>query len=553
VHPQQISSLIAIDALVRRMRQLGDAEVQWELSTLAGDAAVQRAVVRAVAREGEDRELLGREGFTERARRLEQEAEADLRLLLQKLSIETSLDRWGVHGDLAARASRVAFVRLYEAGVLTRATTVVDACPSCATVVDEADTDVIELQVDQIRVALPLSAGQLEIDSSQPELFVGAVAVAIPETSEIIDKSVFFPLLNEEIPILRAPDITKPRVVVPAHDRWSFELARAHGMDVVDVLDAEGVVQRPGPLEGLGRFAARAAATEQLTAEGFLAAPFEDFEPVRRCHRCSTVLVPMFGVHWLLSFDSLVAPLVASLPSIAFSPPAAAERLRSLAENTGQWCISQQLWSGEAIPVATCLDCNQTTVAVEMPESCGSCMGTLQQHPDILDARFVAAIVPIAMLGWPGEIDGESVTLSVGRTGLEAWALPIAALGLRLAGSIPFDRLVVHQLAVGVVDSGVQPTNELIALVEKVGIATARATLLLGESETQRAHELLTDLANPAIGDMHVQDLVQVYDTAVHGLEAGGALLALGTAAREGLDEASCKELARLVQPLLAQ
>jgi valyl-tRNA synthetase len=553
VHPQQISSLIAIDALVRRMRQLGEPDVQWELSTLAGDAAVQRAVVRAVAREGEDRELLGRQGFTDRARRLEHEAEADLRSLLAKLSIETSLDRWGVHGDLASRAARVAFVRLYEAGVLTRSTAVVDACPSCATVVDEADTDVVELTVDQIRVALPLGEGQLEIDSSQPELFVGAVAVAVPESSDIVDKTVFVPLVDDELPIVRSAKITEARVVVPAHDHWSFEFARAHGMDVLDVLDAEGIVQRPGVLEGLGRFAARAAATELLTAGGFVAAHFDDVEQVRRCHRCSTVVVPMFGVHWVLSFESLIPPLIEALPTVAFSPAAAADRFQVLVENTESWCISQQLWSGEPIPVATCLDCNQTTVAVDMPESCGSCMGSLQQHPDILDARFVAAIVPLAMLGWPAEVDEESVTLSVGRSGLETWALPIAALGLRLAGRLPFHRLTVHQLAIGAPEISPQPTAQLIEQVEQHGTATVRASLLLGELETQRAHELLTDLANPAAGDVHVQDLVQAYDQAVHTLEAGGALIALGVAARQGLDETSRKELAQLVQPLLAQ
>lgn len=527
--------------------------MQWELSTLAGDAAVQRAVERAVVREGEDLESLDREGFSQRARRLEREAETDLRALLEALSIEASLDRWGVHGDLASRAARVAFVRLYEAGVLSRVTTVVDACPSCVTVVDEADTNLVELHVDQIRIGLQLSDGTLEIDTSQPELLVGAVAIAVPEHLGTTDKTVYVPLVNAELPLFRVADIDAPRAVVPAHDRWSFDVARANNMAVVDVLDPEGVVQRPGSLEGLGRFAARAAATEQLTSEGFVAAHFDHVEQVRRCHRCSTVVVPMFGVHWVLSFDTLMPPLLDALQDVAFSPPTAADRLQALAENAGAWCVSQQLWSGEAIPVATCLDCNQTTVAVDMPESCGSCMGTLEQHSDVLDARFIAAVVPIAMLGWPADFADSAVTLSVGRSGLETWALPIAALGLRLAGRVPFSTLTVHQLAIGAEDHGPQPTTELIAQVERVGTATARASLLLGDFETTRAHQLLTDLANPVAGDVHVQDLVQNYDSAVHALEAGGALLALGTAAREGLDDASRKEVGQLVLPLLAQ
>jgi valyl-tRNA synthetase len=313
-------------------------------------------------------------------------------------------------------------------------------------------------------------------------------------------------------------------------------------------------VQRVGPLEGLGRFAARAAAIEQLTTEGHVSAHFESIEAVRRCHRCSTIVVPMYGVHWLLSLDALIPPLLEALDrGAAEASPAVLERLRETAQNVGSWCISQQLWSGERIPVSTCLDCGQTTVAVEDEASCGACMGTLQHHADILDARFIAAIVPIAMLGWPAESGDERVTLCVGRSGLERWVLPIAALGLRLAGRVPFDCLLVHQLPVGVPDDGALRTGDLIDRVGQVGTSGARTMLLLGDPDDDRATALLRDLDEPAAGEIHVQDLVADFDDAIHHLNPGEALIALQAAAREGLDEPSRAEIRHLIEPLLAE
>ena len=51
--------------VIMRQFALGEPAVRWELSTLAGDAAVQRAVQKAVAREGDHRDEIGREGFAE--------------------------------------------------------------------------------------------------------------------------------------------------------------------------------------------------------------------------------------------------------------------------------------------------------------------------------------------------------------------------------------------------------------------------------------------------------------------------------------------------------
>lgn len=507
-------------------------------------------------REGEDREELGRTGFAERAQRLTAEAQADLRQLLASLGCDVQSDRWVAGGAEAVHAARVAFVRLYEAGLLLRNDTVVDSCPSCETVVDAADVDEVEMDVLHLRLRLATTTGELEIDVAEPELLVGVVAVAVPPGHEAAGTTAFIPLLDAEVPVVPLENAPQPAMVVPGHFHWAHEVARQIGAPTTQVLDGEGVVRHPGPFEGLSRYAARAAATEALAVDGAVVARFEEKIPVKRCHRCATVLVSLRGRHWVLDMHHVVEPVLERLRAgeIAFAPVAAFDRMVEVAGNATGWTVSQQLWSGEPIPASTCLDCGQTTVSVDQPDSCPSCMGTLQPDPDVLDARFIAAVTPLAMLGWPNSFDEQSVTgtsLSVGRYGLDVWALPMAALGLRLAGLIPFANVLVHQFAIGAPEMGQRKIAEMSELINASGQRVVRAALLHGDLDLERAEHTVSLIDDPATGGADMAALREAYDKAIASLDPGEALIALTNAAREGVAEADRDELRSLGAPLL--
>jgi valyl-tRNA synthetase len=557
VHPQQLASLVSIDAMVRRRAQGGDGPVSWPLTTIIGDAAVQRAVQLAVRREGTQRDEIGREGFEDRARQLGAEAAANLRELLGELGINADLDTLAPESDTVRRAARVAFVRLYESGLLSRTDAVLDACPSCETVVDAADVNEVETDIEFVRVSLETSDGTIEIDVAEPELWVGAVAVAVPVGAEV-DERVFLPLLDAEVPVFAVEGLQHPVVLVPGHDHWSHDLAKQLSLPIVEVLDSEGIVRQQGPLESLGRFAARAAAIEQLGHSGSIVAHFSAQGTVKRCHRCATQLVPLYGRHWILKFSELVDPVTAAIRAgeIAFTHPSDEAHMLELAERAGSWCVSQQLWSGHPIPAFTCLDCGQVTVSVEEPSSCGSCMGTLAADSDVLDARFMAAVSPLAAMGWPAaveDLDDVTTMLSVGRIGLDAWALPIAALGLRLLGSIPYSVVATPTTPVGVTELGRIPTQELIDLVRSNGREVVRSALLAGDLDIERAgtfvEAVLAADARPAPGE-----LIERYDKAIGMLEAGEALVQLVNSARltseESAQDASGVTLGDLGAPI---
>src|SRR5207245_4459885 len=169
------------------------------------------------------------------------------------------------------------------------------------------------------------------------------------------------------------------------------------------------------------------------------------------------------------------------------------------------WCLSHQVWAGQPVPVARCSDCGQLAVAVDPGLSCGKCMGELVAEDDVLDARFVGALWPLAAAGWPDDEAAPAAlapctTLVVDDDGLERCALPMAALALRLAVSIPFGSVAVLPLAAA--DTAAEaPDVEQVVGTE--GTATVRVALVAepgpeGDLDLDRARALAPALGRPA-------------------------------------------------------
>lgn len=533
--------------MVRRRNALRDEEIRFELPILSGDAATQHAVQRTVLRSGDDREELGREGFAHRALQFEHDAILDLRDMLDELRIDAQLE------SSETRASaRIAFVRLYEAGLLRHANAAVDSCPTCETVVDAVDVDVKPITQKRIVLNLPTGSSSIEFSTTEPELLVGAAAIAVPPQHDAAWSNVAIPALGLELPVISIAQIDKPTVVLPAHDAWSFEVATVLGLPIIDILDSTGVIRHEGALNGMTRHAARVAAIESLEAAGNVVVTDEVEQDMRQCHRCGTALIAMFGTHWIISLGEIMPAFIELVQNdvITCDSPETKAQLIDTASNIGDWCVSQQLWSGLPIPVATCLDCGQLAVSVSDDSSCGACMGTLQYHDDVLDARFVASISPLITLGWPNSLDKEVVTiLSVSENSLSTWALPVGALGLRLTGSAPYNEIVIQRNIVDVTDNATRTTSDYVDLVRTRGTRSARAALLVGD----KAEEAVAVLDRPKLGRHNVGDIEQQFDDAVLAFEATSALETIVNFAREGVESSETHELSKLAESLLGE
>lgn len=441
---------VAADAVVRRSWSTGTA-AELLIPAVTGDAAGRYQFERELSREGHDRATLDPEEYERRAAAFDAQRVAAVADALTQLGVTGSLAEVSTASPEVVRATRTAFVTLYEQGMIEQSQRVVLGCPRCRTPIDQPDVEAAELQGERLTLAVPTAAGvDLAVDTEAPELLPGVVAVLVAPGNAAAGSEALVPLADRRVPVLEDPEAPAVRLVVPAHDAQAHDLVLRAGLPMVPVIDGTGVVIAPGPLEGLGRYAARAAARQLLVAEGVLRDAQPVVEQVGRCGCCGSVVVPYLGWHWFLRSGELEMAAADAVRDgeVTFVPAGARDAFLAAAGVRRDWCLSSRVSGGVAVPGARCLDCGRVAVETETPSSCGGCMGPLQVEHETLDPRFVAAVWALGLLGWPERRSGadsdRETTAVVVAEDLAGWVLPAVALGLRLAGKTPFSRVTVH-------------------------------------------------------------------------------------------------------------
>ena len=130
------------------------------------------------------------------------------------------------------------------------------------------------------------------------------------------------PLVGREIPIV-ADEYSDPEKgtgavkITPAHDFNDFEVGKRHGLEQINVLDAEGRINDDAPeaYRGLDRFEARKQIVADLEALGLL----EKIEPtthtVPHGDRSNVVIEPWLTDQWYVNAAELAKPAIAAVES----------------------------------------------------------------------------------------------------------------------------------------------------------------------------------------------------------------------------------------------
>ena len=559
-----LGAVVTADTLVRRAAVDGHP-LTASTAVLAGGLCDQHAVEEDLVREGLDRELLGRDAFAARAEVVEDAARARLAGVVAALGVDVDVERAGAAGRQAARAARTAFVRLFEAGLVVEEERVVDVCPRCSTVATGPDAVPGQLEGEALVLRLgvldgPDGTGSLDVPCLAPELLPGVVAVAVPEGHPAAGHGVALPVAATVVPVVSDPSVDGPQLVVPAHDAGALALARRVGVGAVAVVDTGGTVRAAGALDGLARYAARAAARQMLTAEGAVAGAEPSPEPVTRCAACRTVLVPVLGRHWFLAMGDLEIAAADAVREgrLVVSPASAREELLALTGASEEWCLSRQLWAGQPLPAFRCIDCGQLDVTVATPSSCGRCMGDLTADEGVLDARFVGCVWPLSVFGWPegGPGPGEAATstLMVVPADCMTDVLPMVALGLRLTGEVPFGEVAVTPAVLGATTAQ-EPAApvDLAALVAEEGRAVLRVALVGGGLDIGAGRDLVGRLDAVPEGEVDVDLLEDLCAVAFDSATPANALIMVAAAAAEGVPPSSVARLRALAAPFVGE
>ena len=477
------------DILIRFKRMQGYAAL-WVPGTDHASIATEAKVVAAMKEEGLTKDMLGRDGFLERAWAWKEKYGNRIVSQLKKIgsSCDWQRERFTMDEGCSDAVKEV-FVRLYEQKLIYRGNRMVNWCPVCKTSISDAEVEYEEQNGNFWHLLYPVeeTGEMLELATTRPETMLGDTAVAIhPEDERYAHLKgchVRLPLLNKLIPIVEDTYVEKDFgtgvvKITPAHDPNDFEVGSRHDLPIVRCFTYDGhmtgaadkaaaeellasgraaenepQVLDCGKYAGMTTAEARKAIVADLEAGGFL----KKVEPLAHnvgvCYRCHTTIEPMISKQWFVRMVPLAEPAIASVEKgeIKFVPERFTKNYLNWMNNTRDWCISRQLWWGHQIPAWYCDDCGETVVAKDAPSVCPKCGGThLAQDPDTLDTWFSSALWPFSTLGWPNE-DSEDLkffyptnTLVTGYDIIGFWVSRMIFSGLAYTGKAPFDTVCVH-------------------------------------------------------------------------------------------------------------
>ena len=457
------------DILIRRARMRG-FEALWVPGTDHAGIATQVVVERELRKEGIERRDMGRDAFLERVWAWKERYGGEILEQMKMLGDSCDWDRLRfTMDDGLSLAVRVAFVRLYEAGMIYRGERLVNWCPTDQTGLSDSEVEYEEVEGELVTFRYPLTAGDghLEVATTRLETMLGDTGIAVNPSDErytsLVGSTVTHPFDGREIPIVADRHVdasfgTGAVKVTPAHDPNDWEIAERAGLPRINIFDASAHVNEAAPerFRGLDRYEARIAVRAALEQQGLLVAEERPYlHSVGHCYRCHSEIEPwVAGRQWFVAVDELKQDARAAIDAgrIRFTPERWAKTSDSWLEGLRDWNISRQLWWGHRIPVWYCEE-HHITAAIEDPTACAECGSTqIEQDPDVLDTWFSSQLWPFSVLGWPDE-DAEdfkrfypTTVLSTAYEILFLWVTRMMMSGLALAGDVPFAQVVIHGL-----------------------------------------------------------------------------------------------------------
>ncbi len=515
LHTGHALFVTAEDLMVRYHRMRGD-DTLWVPGVDHASIAAQFVLDKMLAAEGLDRASLGREAYLERMWAFMDETREAISLQLRRLgaSADWTRNRFTMD-DGSARAVRVAFKRLWDAGYVYRGEALVNWCPRCRTTI----SDLENVHRDQVgtlwtvRYHLAGADGEPEPDrwvavaTTRPETLLGDTAVAVHPDDDryrnLVGREAILPFGGRRLPIIADSAVdpgfgTGAVKVTPAHDPDDYDIGKRHGLPAISVLDEEARINEAGgEFAGLDRFEARSRIVDRLRELGDLEGERSHPMTVGHCQRCGTVVEPRLSVQWFIRTADLAARALASVREGRTKiVPARFEKVYAhWMENIRDWAVGRQLWWGHRIPAWFCPE-GHITVSDELdgPGACATCgrpAAELVQESDIFDTWFSSGLWPFSTLGWPDDTPDlrRFYPTSVMETGYDIllfWVARMMMLGLFLTDVEPFHTVYLHGLvrAEGGVKMSKTKGNvtDPVELIDELGADAVRLALTTGTS-----------------------------------------------------------------------
>ena len=460
------------DVLVRFNRMKG-LETLWQPGTDHAGIATQAIVEKNLAKEGLNKNVLGREKFIQKVWKWKEESGGIILDQLKKLgcSCDWSRTRFTMDKDLSKAVIKV-FVDLYKKKLIFKDKKLVNWDTKLQTAI--SDLEVVQKDVQShlyyIEYQIENSDKKITIATTRPETMMGDTAIAVNPKDDRYKKfigcNVKIPLVNRIIKII-ADHYADPEQgsgavkITPAHDFNDYDVGKRNELEIINILNQDGTINNNGLKEfiGLDRFEARKLLIKKLKESGQLIKIESIKNKVPYGDRSNTIIEPLLTEQWFVDAKELSKKPIKIVKEnkTSFYPKNWTKIFFQWMNDIEPWCISRQIWWGHRIP-AWYDDNKNIFVAEDLNEALKLAKKknkkkpfTLKQETDVLDTWFSSALWPFATLGWPSKTKELSkfYPTSVLVTGFDIiffWVARMLMMGNYFNKQTPFHKVYVHAL-----------------------------------------------------------------------------------------------------------
>ena len=450
----------SLQDILIRFEKLRGREVCWVPGTAHAGIATQGKVEAQLRQEkGLGRHDLGREKFLEHMWQWKEKYGGTIIRQLRSIgcACDWERERFTLDPKLSAAVQEV-FIRLYNKGLVYKGKRIINWCPKSGTALSDEEVIYREEKGKLWYFRYPYSdgSGYVVIATTRPETMLADTAVAVhPEDARYRDKlgkTLTLPLVGREIPLI-ADDYVEREFgsgavkITPAHDPNDYEVGLRHGLDMPEVMNDDGTMnkQAGADFDGLDRYQARKLVLQKMEELGLLEKTEEHIHQVGYSERGNVAVEPRLSDQWFVKMEELAKPAleVVEQGRVRFHPQRWVKTYRHWMENIKDWCISRQLWWGHRIPAYYCTQCNKLYVSKESPALCVCGCKAFKQDPDVLDTWFSSWLWPFSVFDWPEESRElkrfyPTQSLVTGPDIIFFWVARMIMAGLEFTGDIPF-------------------------------------------------------------------------------------------------------------------
>ncbi len=512
LHMGHALNVVVQDAIVRWQRMQG-RDTLWLPGTDHAGIATQAVVERKLWEERRVRRKdLGREAFVKEVWAWKEQYGSAILSQLRELGCSCDWSRTAfTMEERLSRAVRVAFVRLWEKGLVYRGARMVNWDCVLQSAVGDDELDEIETEGHLWHIRYPLSdgSGHITVATTRPETMLGDTGVAVNPADaryrKIVGKTVDLPLIQRKIPVV-ADDSVDPAFgtgavkVTPGHDFADYERGQRHGLPVINILNPDGTLNaNAGPYAGLDRMVARKKVVEDLEKKGFL----EKVEPYRYrlplSDRSKSPIEPLVSEQWFVKMKPLAEPAIRAVREgkLKFVPERWTKTYLDWLTNVRDWCISRQLWWGHQIPVwydadgVPAASVEDLKIGAKHPVTGKP---VVRQDEDVLDTWASSWLWPFSTLGWPDRTKDlaryyPGHLLCTAREIIYLWVARMVMAGYEFLGECPFDTVYINATVLDSIGrrmskslgNGIDPRD----MTRQYGADAVRFTLCLLATEGQ--------------------------------------------------------------------